>query len=165
MSEFRFIMLMTDADIHSFEQYFTDIAIEHFEVYGDHINGALGEPSLSAMASYYPLKITSPFLGGLVHNIEIVISDASYRGGDEQRSRHSADLVVKLLERGDIPAGTYEDLDEACYLYWNADGVVVNADSYAWASPDSIALREALDAAGIAYRSEDLGHYFHNPDA
>jgi hypothetical protein len=156
-------MLITEAAVLDFQRYFIDSRISHRES-GDKIYGALGDPDLTVTMFRNALNITSEHFGGPVHDLEIVISDDMYRGGDQQRSLYSADLVVQILQRDDITAGAYEDIDEMNFLWWNAERVVVNSDRYAWASPDSVALRAALDQAGITYRTADLGHYFYTPD-
>ena len=60
-------------------------------------------------------------------------------------------------------AGSFEDIDEVCFVYWNQDHVVINDDPYAWSSYDGEALRAELDRAGIAYDTETLERYFTGP--
>jgi hypothetical protein len=160
MTDTRKIALVTDSPVSVFGDYL-DESRTHDPVQRTY--GVLGHHDYQAILDYYPLnplKHAWPFLDDHIPDVVFYLYDDRFFDGDEPRARLSAELVRKLIQRSDVIAGTFEDTDEVCFLYWNQDHVVINSDPHSWSSPDGEALRDALDKAGITYDTKNLGHYF-----
>lgn len=99
-------------------------------------------------------------LGGRAATVKIRILFDLYREPEEIRAQQHAQLVVALIGRDDVEAGTFEDTDELCFIHWTNEQVVLNNDPYPWESETGRALRQQLDTAGITYETKTLDRYF-----
>ncbi len=100
------------------------------------------------------------YLGDRQANISIDIDFELSSASEAERSAQQASVLAAFIQNEAIEAGTFEDIDLACFVYWNPSEVVVNSDPFVWESEVGRAIRRRLGDAGVGFEARVLDLYF-----
>lgn len=105
------------------------------------------------------------YLGNQKPDILTVINFELSHEAEEEIARQQIEVLVRYIKHKDISAGSFEDKDMYCFVYWNNDEVIVNNDPAIYAQDPAMLqqIQQALCKEGIEFELKELERYFSLP--